>query len=423
MRIKHFLIGTATSCLLALVAQPSLGQLYSEDFDVDSTSNWTVNASTETDTNANIFFDYSSVGIPSAPNSTGGTTLGMKMQANLFSGVFGGLSVSPNGQSFTGDYVLSYDMWQSYQPALFVPPSGEFPAGGGLIQGQASGGTNLGYGGILSSGTAPNSPGTADGVWFAASTDGDSGSDYRVYSSDIPESYQLPVRDDQPKDADATYFADTRNNTADLYVNNFGPEAPTAAQTGLFPTHFTAHADNVTSAGTLGYAWREHTITKNGDTVTWKVDGIKLIELDISNFTTATGGDNILFGHSDINNGSSGNLDEPSAFTFLFTLVDNVEVSTFVAQDADFDGDTNVDGADFLAWQRGNGIDDGTALLADGDANGDGNVDATDLAAWQGQYGNGIASSATLGAVPEPTSLLMIVMGLVSLTGVRYKSR
>ena len=422
MRIKNFLIGTVSSCLLALVAQPSLGQLYSEDFDTNSSSNWTVNDSTDTDFNTDIFFDYSTVGIPSAPNSAGGSTRGMKLQANLFSGAFGGFSVSPNGESFSGDYVLSYDMWQSYQPVTFIPPTGEFPSGGGIIQGQSSGGTNLGYGGIMSAGDAINSPGTVDGVFFAATTDGDSGSDFRVYSSDIPESYQLPVRPEQPKDSDATYLAGSRNNTADLYVNNFGAETPTAAQTALFPNHFTAHADNVSAAGTLGYAWHEHTITKDGDMVTWKVDGIKLIELDTSNFTTPTGGSNILFGHSDINNGSSSNIDEPSAFSFLFTLVDNVKVSTFVAEDADFDSDSDVDGTDFLAWQRGNGIDDGTALLADGDANGDGNVNASDLAAWQGQYANG-ASQASLSTVPEPTSLLMIAMGLVSLTGVRYKFR
>lgn len=418
MRIKHLLIGTVSSCLLALIAQPSLGQLYTEDFDVDSTSNWTVNLSLDTDSNADIFFDYSSVGIPSAPNSTGGTTRGMKLQANLFSGVFGGMSVSPNGESFTGDYVLSYDMWQSYQGVTFVPPNDPFPSGGGIIRGQSSGGTNLGYGGIMTAGNVTNSPGVVDGVFFAATTDGDSGSDYRVYSSDRAVSYQLPV--DTPNDADATYFAGSRNHANPLYEDNFGPEAPTAAQSVLFPNDLTAHPDNVTDAGVLGYAWREHTVTKVGDIVTWAVDGIDLIQLDTSNFTIPAGGNNILFGHGDINNGSSANA---TAFDLLFTLVDNVQVSTFVVEDADFDADTDVDGTDFLAWQRGNGINDGTALLSDGDANGDGNVDATDLAVWDGQYGTGAVQALSTGAVPEPTSLLIVAMGLVSLAGARFRSR
>ena len=212
--MKKFTIAfTTLTCLfsMAVLTSNSYGQLlYSEDFDVDATSNWTVNLSTDTDSAADIFFDYSSVGIPSAPNSSGGSTRGMKLQANQFSNTFGGFSVSPTGQAFTGDYVLSYDMWQSYHSVLFIPPDDVFPAGGGIIQGQASGGTNLSYGGILSSGTSPNSAGFSDGVFFAATTDGDSGGDYRVYSSDVPESYQLPTREDVPADADATYLAETK---------------------------------------------------------------------------------------------------------------------------------------------------------------------------------------------------------------------
>ena len=51
----------------------------------------------------------------------------------------------------------------------------------------------------------------------------------------------------------------------------------------------------------------------------------------------------------------------------------------------DFDGDNQVDGQDFLAWQRGLGATDATP--EQGDANGDGNVDANDLAIWQEQFG------------------------------------
>jgi len=428
MRIKHFLVGAVSSCLLALVAQPSLGQvLYSQDFQVDDTANWSV-FDGPTDEFANFFFDYTSatsaaaghVGIPLAPNSDPGETTGrgMFLQANLFDGIFGGFSVSPNGQSFTGDYVLSYDMWQSYQGVTFVPAADPFPAGGGIIRGQSSGGTNLGYGGIMSSGTTVNYPGDVDSVFFGSTTDGDSGSDYRVYSSDRSVSYQLPI--DIPADADATYFAGSRNNTASLYADNFGPEAPTAAQSLLYPNTLTAAPENVTDAGVLGYAWRVHTITKIGDIVTWAVDGIDLIQLDTSNFTIPVGGSNILFGSSDINSGVSGNLE---AIDLLFTLVDNVKVEVFVAENADFNGDSDVDGADFLAWQRGNGISDGTALLANGDANGDGNVDASDLAAWQGLYGAGALQALSTNAVPEPTSLLLVAMGLVGLTGVRFRSR
>lgn len=52
---------------------------------------------------------------------------------------------------------------------------------------------------------------------------------------------------------------------------------------------------------------------------------------------------------------------------------------------ADFNQDEQVDGSDFLTWQRGLGMAD--AQLADGNANDDGDVDAGDLAAWQVSFG------------------------------------
>jgi glucose/arabinose dehydrogenase len=62
---------------------------------------------------------------------------------------------------------------------------------------------------------------------------------------------------------------------------------------------------------------------------------------------------------------------------------------------ADFDENDLVDGADFLAWQRGLGVTGG-AGRSDGDANVDGRVDAADLGIWTGAFGSGAAlSSAT----------------------------
>jgi hypothetical protein len=54
------------------------------------------------------------------------------------------------------------------------------------------------------------------------------------------------------------------------------------------------------------------------------------------------------------------------------------------ADNADFSGDTTVDGADFLAWQRGLGSTG--ASQSAGDANSDGDVDAADLEIWRSQY-------------------------------------
>lgn len=79
---------------------------------------------------------------------------------------------------------------------------------------------------------------------------------------------------------------------------------------------------------------------------------------------------------------------------------------------ADFDGDGDVDGDDFLAWQRGLGSV-GSAELGDGDANGDQSVDGLDLLVWQNQFAAAGATPAI--AVPEPRNLVEFAMGLIPL--------
>jgi hypothetical protein len=68
--------------------------------------------------------------------------------------------------------------------------------------------------------------------------------------------------------------------------------------------------------------------------------------------------------------------------------------ATFVAAvtSADFDVDGDIDGADFLAWQRGLGST-GNASVADGDADGDLDVDASDLGHWKIQFGTSAVQS------------------------------
>ena len=81
---------------------------------------------------------------------------------------------------------------------------------------------------------------------------------------------------------------------------------------------------------------------------------------------------------------------------------------------ADFDGDDDVDGNDFLQWQRRLGILD-SAQLSDGDADFDGDVDRDDLAIWLQTYGDLGAAVGTENsqAVPEPTSLVVALVGIV----------
>ncbi|TWU26086.1 PEP-CTERM sorting domain-containing protein [Bythopirellula polymerisocia] len=80
--------------------------------------------------------------------------------------------------------------------------------------------------------------------------------------------------------------------------------------------------------------------------------------------------------------------------------------------DADFDNDGDVDGKDFLIWQRGFGLT-GSATNSQGDADGDMDVDGQDLAAWKGTYGNSSLAAASA-AVPEPNTAGLLVFGLIA---------
>ena len=86
-------------------------------------------------------------------------------------------------------------------------------------------------------------------------------------------------------------------------------------------------------------------------------------------------------------------------------LVTNTLPTTTI--DADFDGDGDVDGNDFLILQRGYGLG---STLAEGDTNNDGVVDEIDLANWESLYGGG-APLASSQAVPEPAGLTLLLVG------------
>ncbi len=92
----------------------------------------------------------------------------------------------------------------------------------------------------------------------------------------------------------------------------------------------------------------------------------------------------------------------------LYTFVDAAPTPEF---NADFDGDGDVDGRDFLTWQRNSGLESG-ATLSQGDANGSGSVNLFDLHIWQQQYGT---TGLSLVSVPEPNGLMLAILGLLAM--------
>jgi hypothetical protein len=86
---------------------------------------------------------------------------------------------------------------------------------------------------------------------------------------------------------------------------------------------------------------------------------------------------------------------------------------------ADFDGDLEVDGSDWLIWQRGLGTNAG-ALQIQGDADRDHAVTASDLDVWQLEYGSSLANfqgatvSSPLAAAPEPANAVLTASALMA---------
>ncbi|MBX3434356.1 MAG: autotransporter-associated beta strand repeat-containing protein, partial [Pirellulales bacterium] len=94
----------------------------------------------------------------------------------------------------------------------------------------------------------------------------------------------------------------------------------------------------------------------------------------------------------------------------FFTGTGLLQVQTVFTQPGDFDNDSDVDGADFLAWQRGF----------------PGTFDANDLADWQTNYGVGVPVVAAAGGavvgVPEPGAMLLAAVGGLACLIVRKRS-
>jgi len=81
-------------------------------------------------------------------------------------------------------------------------------------------------------------------------------------------------------------------------------------------------------------------------------------------------------------------------------------VTTFAASDFNLDGD--VDALDLAMWEGDFGIN------GDSDADGDGDSDGFDFLVWQQQFGSGAPAISASSTIPEPSTAILLVMGLFS---------
>ena len=169
----------------------------------------------------------------------------------------------------------------------------------------------------------------------------------------------------------------------------------------------------ITSIARVGVAWENwyDTYGYNSSAVTLHDDDGSH-QNGLGSYLTAAVIYETITGKSTIGNSFNGTYQEGvsgelGGVSKLFLLQQRASATTGVAETGDFDQDGDVDGRDFLTWQRGFGSPSGD-LLAWGDGNLDGIVDSDDMAIWQSQFGNGFLTAFS--TVPEPDCIYLLCL-------------
>ena len=87
--------------------------------------------------------------------------------------------------------------------------------------------------------------------------------------------------------------------------------------------------------------------------------------------------------------------------------------------DGDFDGDGAVTAADYTKWQDNFGNPDESVINSAGDGlNG---VDQIDYTVWKSNFQPGVGTVSGASAVPEPSSLMLTLLIVVSMLAARQR--
>jgi len=327
----------------------NLNTVYTEDFDADHTTSWLVKANFPADVFTDFFFDYSTVGIPPAPHSTGGSTRGLKMKAHLaLASTLVGVSVSPIiAQGFTGDYRLRFDSWYNFN---------------GPMDGTGVGSTEQLFAGVGGATTLTNGPfGAPSGncVYFGYDAEGGQAAgsgfrDFNAYTNGLTTASQTPL---EPASTGVNVWpagaTTAARDNATAYYAEFGDLTAPAAQLSVFPNNTRS-----TSPGMMGMCWHDVIITKTSTNVSWTVDGLLICTVNTANFNSLLS-TNIFFGYVDPNTGSL-----PDNANAIFGLIDNVRVEQVVGANATLSSLTLTPGTLSPVFSSGTGTYGATNAFA-----------------------------------------------------------
>lgn len=358
---------------------------------------------------ATFGYDYSTLGIPEAPNSQPGdaSTAGLQIIANRDLNVVNSLAVFPTDMTFTGRYKFQFDLWMN--------AAGPFPDG-------AVGSTEHG-GGAVGFDNAATFP--LSGASLIVSGEGWDTPDYRLYAHEELQLFTTHIDPDiNINDLYAPELT-SANSEDDTYLQGIFPgQSPPAAQTSACASCASAQIGTVKD-GTLGFRWATFTFTVDTEAGTAQVqitDADTQQTADIGTFTL----DNTYVDRDTIDTKLITTLEGNVAMIYRdrfesiinpadladlsFGLYDNVLVEQIA--DTGLGGDYNEDGvvnaADYVVWRNNAGT---SFDLPNRDPDASGDVGPDDYQYWVEKFGDSAGSgagSAKVAAVPEPGSLMLL---------------
>lgn len=316
-RIPLFAVVAVSIILLATTATLRAQLIYSESFATNDSANWVTNSSFSGSNYVNLNFDYTTVGIPAAPHSTGGNTKGLKLSPDVTAGSLAGaaavpgVSVSPTNFSITANFDMHADMWINYNGA---PGTLTLTTGGG-----GSGSTIL-YGcGYGTAGSAACVAGATDAILVGTSTDSGTSAEMRMYGPSAigQASYQNGVYQstgtatpgfpgepfvyNNPAGTRAFFTQSTWSSLPSPNWTNYFPSVkPPQSQINLYPQQTNIQCN----LGALDFGWHDVEVQKIGNVIVYLIDGHLAATGNYSSAGTPSGGE-LVFTAFDINSSVS----------------------------------------------------------------------------------------------------------------------
>jgi hypothetical protein len=292
-----------------LAVQASLfgaAPVFTDNFNsAGSAASYTTVSSDATSSFATWAYDYSVMGIPSAPNSGDGSTRGLRLDANFSAPNAAEAITVFTTASYGGTYTVAFDAW--------INVNGPFPAGG-------SGSTCYLGAGVGANGTTQDFvANTGSGGWTAVNGENGSGIDYRLYKDASLQGV-----------ATAQYAAGTAANARNGlngYYDQFGN-----VDVSNFPVQGAnnggpAQQNGTSSKGSFGMAWHRVTLDVNASggtggaaSMKWYVDNLLIGTLDAGANGAFNANGKLAFSYSDPTSNAS---DNPP---LSFVLIDNLQV-------------------------------------------------------------------------------------------------